>query len=412
MAIRVDFRLLAIKCLTIALTLLVGFGFVEAVLRAFPSLIGLSILARMEPTIRSEIADRLGLPTLEDAIKITPDMRTDGGPTIVLPAANSLTYLYADKVDLDLGAVELVRVDENGLCNDPQKAALKKADILVAGDSFTFCTGVTANNTATHKLEEISGLSVYNLGVRGVGPDEYLEMLKRYAPQFNPRIAIMNVYEGNDLRDVLIKERFVESGGTSKKDPEPSTPAWSYAAQFFKAGAMIAVKYVNREILGNEDRNFRYAAPVGGSMMAMNVANRDQGEVDRAMELRDGKIKVDAFAKSLMDFVAWAKPKGIAPVVTYIPSMYTVYEGTVRFENPEVGSAVQSFSTAQRRWFAANAAAIGFTYLDLTPFFQQAGSAGIITHFPSNVHLTPKGHEIVARHTWEALSKLAPPLTP
>jgi|GEM_PF-4786560 len=241
MANNINSRLLAMKALIVGLTLVVGFSLAEVVLRTFPSLIGLGILTRMEPSMRSEIAGRLGLPTLEAAIRITPDMRTDGGPTIVLPGANSLTHMYADKADLDQGAIEMVQVDENGLCNAPGKAATK-SDILVAGDSFTFCTAVTANDTATHKLEELSGRSAYNLGIRGTGPHEYLEMLKRYAPQFSPRIAVMNIYEGNDLRDVLIYDRFKKSGGRSEKDRETPEPAWSYAAQVFKAGVGLAGK--------------------------------------------------------------------------------------------------------------------------------------------------------------------------
>jgi hypothetical protein len=86
--------------------------------------------------------------------------------------------------------------------------------------------------------------------------------------------------------------------------------------------------------------------------------------------------------------------------------MYTVYEGTVRFEDANVGSAVQAFSAAQRRWFAAHADAIGFSYLDLTPFFQQAAAQGAVTHFPSNVHLSQKGQELVAVQTLEFLRKL------
>ena len=101
MASKSGIRLLAVKCLIVALTLIVGFGLVEAVLRSFPSLIGISLLTRMEPTMRSEIAGRLGLPTMEAAIRLTPDMRTDRGPTILLPAANSLTHMFADKADLD-----------------------------------------------------------------------------------------------------------------------------------------------------------------------------------------------------------------------------------------------------------------------------------------------------------------------
>jgi hypothetical protein len=400
------FRLVAVKALTIAIALLIGFGLIEVVLRSFPGLIGLNVLEQMEPSLRAEIADRMGLPTQATSIRITSAMRSDGGPPFTLPGANASRYSFADPADIALGAREQIRSDENGLCNQPEKASLTKIDILIAGDSFTACTAIMPNEAASQRLEDMSGLITYNVGVGNTGPDEYLEMLKRFAPKMQPRIAVMNIYEGNDLRDVLRKKRFVESGGTSEKDRELQPPAWSYAAQFFEGAYKVAVRYIKANVVAAQDHNFRYSAPVGDHIMAMNITNKDQGEVERALELRDGKISTDAYAEPLTAYVTWAKSNGIVPVVAYLPSMYTVYEGTVRFEDANVGSAVQAFSAAQRRWFAAHADAIGFSYLDLTPFFQQAAAQGAVTHFPSNVHLSQKGQELVAVQTLEFLRKL------
>jgi len=63
-------------------------------------------------------------------------------------------------------------------------------------------------------------------------------------------------------------------------------------------------------------------------------------------------------------------------------------------------------SAAQRKWFADNASIIGYNYVDMTPYFQEAAAKGVITHFPSNVHLTAQGQEVVAVHVWDMLRKL------
>jgi len=398
-------RSLAMNLMLIAIALVIGFGIIEVTLRAFPSLIGLNQLQSFEPTMRDEIANRLGLPTLASAVLITSDQRTDHGPLFPMSAPNAIVYTFMDRADVALGAPEHVQMDANGLCNPLEKAPLGKADILVAGDSFTTCQGAAPKDGASQKLQDLTGLSTYNLGIGNTGPYEYLEMLKRFA-HFKPRITVMNIYEGNDLRDIVRYKRFVESGGTTEKDRNPPSPAWSYAAQFFKTSYKLVEASVKSTFTSSQDYNFRYSAPVGDHIMAMNISNKDQGEVERAIQLREGKISTDLFAEPLKNYVDWAKANGIVPVLTYIPSMYTAYEGSVTFEDPEVGKAVQAFSAAQRKWLAEHAQSIGYNFLDLTPVLQETAAKGVITHFPSNVHLTAKGEEVVGTRTAEFIKTL------
>jgi len=47
------------------------------------------------------------------------------------------------------------------------------------------------------------GKSVCNLGVPGIGAYEYLVLLRRFGLVKRPRVVVMNLYEGNDLRDAL-----------------------------------------------------------------------------------------------------------------------------------------------------------------------------------------------------------------
>ncbi len=399
-------RSMTIKLATIAIALLAGFGLIEATLRLFPSLISFRQLRYFEPAMRAEVAGRLGLPTYYSTAWITTAERTDGGPPIAHSAPNAARISFMDKEDIALGAPAQYELDANGMCNPPHKAARGKADILVAGDSFTMCQGAMPAEGATQTIEEQTGLFAYNLGIGGTGPYEYLEMLKRFA-HFKPRITVMNIYEGNDLRDIIKYKEFVVSGGMSESDRKDKPPAWSYAAQFFKSSETMLEILVSSSFTATREYNFHYSAPVsGGQILAMNVANKDQGEVERAIQLRDGKISTDLFAEPLKNYVDWAKANGITPIVTYIPSMYTAYQSTVTFEDPEVGKMVQDFSAAQRKWLGEHAQAIGYYFVDLTPFLQEAAAQREVTHFPSNVHLTAKGEKAVGTHTAEFIKKL------
>jgi hypothetical protein len=398
-------RSFATKLATIAIALLFGFGLIEATLRVFPSLISLNQLQYFEPSMRAEIAGRLGLPTFASSVWITSAERTDHGPPFAHSGPNSTRVSFMDEADIALGAPPQYEMDANGMCNPPEKAARGQADILVAGDSFTTCQGAMPSEGATQKIEEETGLFAYNIGIGGTGPYEYLEMFKRFA-SFKPRITVMNIYEGNDLRDIIKYHEFIASGGKSENDRQDPPPAWSYAAQFFKSSETLLEQLVKARFTKTQDYNFHYSAPVGNSIMPMNIANKDQGEVERAIQLRDGKISADLFSEPLASYVTWARANHISPIVTYIPSMYTAYQSTVTFEDPEVGKTVQAFSAAQRKWLAEHAQSIGYSFVDLTPFLQETAAQGIVTHFPSNVHLTAEGEKVVGIHTAEFIKKL------
>ncbi len=386
------FRPPVFKTISIAFALLLSFVLFELVLRGFPILIGVERLARFEPPLRGEIAHRLGLRSEAAMQEITTEMRTDRGPAYHLPRPNSSWITPADNVDLALGAVEKMHMDESGFCNAPEKVKKTVADVVVVGDSFIFCTGVEPIHTAIPMLERMSGLVAYNLGAGGVGPYEYVDILKRYATDLRPRIAILNIYEGNDLRDVIKNKTFIEG---LRKKKKAKAPAWSYAAQFINATIRV---YRGIGKYGSASKyNFRYSAVVAGEKIPMNVTNSGLDEVAHAMKLRNGEADLDWFAVPIKEYVRWANARNIVPVVTYTPSMYTAYMDTVEFEDGRVGAAVREFSSAQRQWFSEHATPLGFQFLDLTFSFQDAARNGELTHFPANTHLTPKGHEVVAR---------------
>ena len=90
-----------------------------------------------------------------------------------------------------------LRTDARGFRN---RTALEQCDVVILGDSFAEGSSVSNEHTWAVRLAEISGLSVYNLGMSGYDPLHYLESLKRYGLGLKPRYVLCCLYEGNDFR--------------------------------------------------------------------------------------------------------------------------------------------------------------------------------------------------------------------
>ena len=76
------------------------------------------------------------------------------------------------------------------------------ADIVCIGDSMTYGVIVPASESWPVILAKLSGESVYNMGLGGYGPIQYLYLLQNLAVKLRPRTVIVGFYFGNDFFDV------------------------------------------------------------------------------------------------------------------------------------------------------------------------------------------------------------------
>ena len=77
------------------------------------------------------------------------------------------------------------------------------ADVVAIGDSMTYGYGVgaTRNNSWPSQVGVLVGESIYNMGMGGYGPLEYLYLSDNEANKLRPRVLIVGFYFGNDLMD-------------------------------------------------------------------------------------------------------------------------------------------------------------------------------------------------------------------
>ena len=77
------------------------------------------------------------------------------------------------------------------------------------GDSIGFGLGVGDQNIFTAYLErQISGYQVLNLSVNGYGLGQYFLLLKREIDKFEPRLVIVIICTGNDIRNTTRAEDY------------------------------------------------------------------------------------------------------------------------------------------------------------------------------------------------------------
>ena len=379
----------------------------EMGLRAFPGeLIPIGWLKRFQSDVRVEIAQRLSLPNQTQMWELPRD---DGGPPLQLYKGKART-----KQRFTSEETSNVARDAQGFCNPPHDSYDRPSiDVIIMGDSFTGCLAADPDATWMSRIGQLTGLSVYNLGKGGIGPYDYLQIFRHFGLAKKPRFALMNIYEGNDLRDAVRNGGSGYDSAGDRFEPELDYQTLldnplgrsSYAANLGLVAIGKVYEGVDNVIsraLGEarERVDFRYELRFAdGTSVPFNVQNADQDEVRYARRLQRDEVQLSAFDEALERFVALGREHNFRPIVSYAPSAYTAYADVVAFEDDALTKLMPWFSDQQRAYLRQKAEELGFVFVDLTPALQ-AAAHGLqdeeLLYYPANVHYTPSGHRVVA----------------
>lgn len=408
---------------------------IEIGLRLWPGLIPLDLLVRFHEDPRAQIARRRGLPAKEDTIVLDRD---DGGPELrIFKPFTPIIYEVWEE-----NAVRRIVMDEIGFCNPPGSYERATIDIITIGDSFTYCHAVYPQDSWTSQLGSLTGYTTYNLGRGGVGIHEYLQILKKFGLQKSPEIVIMNIYEGNDLRDTRRYYKYWQSRNSHESvhheqkpldTTDDSSLALGSSYEFIMGDTRLRYSYAINLILAlleygqeryssivipaNETagdvKRFKYSLIFPGDIaIPFNIYDTDKDEVKYAKLLRDRQIEIEvqmAMVEALQRFVELGQKHSFTPVVTYMPSAHTAYESVVRFVNPELSDLMPWFSREQRQFLQEQSQALGFVFIDLTPALQAAAQSGgpdQLLYLRGSVHLSSQGNTAVAKILSQKLAEL------
>jgi hypothetical protein len=85
---------------------------------------------------------------------------------------------------------------------------VRAADIVCLGDSMTYGISARARDSWPSVIGSISGENVYNMGLGGYGPIQYLYLMRTRVVELQPKTVIVGFYFGNDFIDAYNIVRF------------------------------------------------------------------------------------------------------------------------------------------------------------------------------------------------------------
>ena len=423
---------------TVMVGVLIFVLLLEVALRIIPALIPERLLAEFRPELRSEIAQRRGLPTLEETVLIHRD---DFGPELRIPKP----FTKRNWTGREPGIVVSTQVDGMGFCNSEGHSYGEPIINLISlGDSFIWCTAIDPNDTWTGKLESLTGYSTYNLAAPDTGLSEHVQILKQFGIQKSPKFVIMSVFEGNDLKDAVTYESFVREsndlgavgsppGASSNRptslpydpcrifqDPRQSIIGrYSYAFNILLVLAQDICDAATKKVTpasvfpdkaDNSKIGFGYRIVYPELSIEFDPSSIGSDDSTYAERLRSQNVGLEIFNQPLTDFVELSEQHDFVPVVAYTPAAYTAYASNVVFDNPTLGDLMPWFSQQQRAYFKERGSVLDYVFIDLTPVLQNAAKSAVkktdLLYFRSNRHLNQRGHTLVADFISETLGTI------
>jgi hypothetical protein len=84
------------------------------------------------------------------------------------------------------------------------KTVPSSVDIVAIGDSHTYGNNATMADSWPYVVAQVTGLSVYNLGLGGYGPNQYFYLLRERALSLKPRWVLCAIYMGDDFENAFL----------------------------------------------------------------------------------------------------------------------------------------------------------------------------------------------------------------
>lgn len=129
------------------------------------------------------------------------------GEVVLRMALRASDYLSVDMVvDPVLGRVPSTQTRSAGFdaWGFRNRAVPARADVVALGDSHTYGNTARMEDAWPAVLSRASGQVVYNMGLGGYGPNQYLHLLRTRALELKPRTVVVGLYMGDDFENAFL----------------------------------------------------------------------------------------------------------------------------------------------------------------------------------------------------------------
>lgn len=263
-------------------------------------------------------------------------------------------------------------------------------DAVAVGDSFTFCFTEAADCWVTYVASH-SGLSVANLGQPVTGSMSHARIFKTFALPIKPPLVIWQFY-GNDFNDDY---GLAQLDGTAKTLPAPAPPplpdspvanwlrhnstVYTLLSALIRRGQNQGVEqFVDPYHVTQGNLDLWFGQSYLRDALDMTNPRNLEGETDSQQALLDTQKLVQSYGGHLL--------------ILLFPTKEEVYQALTA---PLMGqSAIDALGEPYQRLLTF-CQAQNLTCVDLFPDLRAAANDGIQLYYPRDLHLNPKGNEVV-----------------
>lgn len=316
------------------------------------------------------------------------------------------------------------------------RAVPDRADIVAIGDSMTYGVSAPREQAWPQQLEGELKEHVYNMGLGGFGPLQYLHLAQSAAPALKPRLLVVGFYFGNDIMDAYYVSRHsahwqgwrlssVEAGATAFDVAGRAEPRKRFGALRDWLSRNSVLYSVLRETLGRSFAASEQERLARDASRDVRMAWRDSSvaevrtiftpqlrlaAVDLSIpQVREGmEIAKNAFAALRKE----ADRQGVALLVVLIPTKERAYCRHLRessVELPATYSRLCDAESAAHADFSGFLTKQGIRFVDATPALE-ADASRHVQLYPtdSDGHPQGAGYGVIAKEVSATVKRAFP----
>jgi hypothetical protein len=283
-------------------------------------------------------------------------------------------------------------------------------EIVLVGDSF-LAMGEDDAHTLSERLHTVSGRATFNLSRSWYGPDQYLELLKRYGLALRPKVALLGFYAGNDIEDMREYRRWLREQRYYFYADHAQRPFFvRYAIAIADTGAFLRGTIAKRlarqapAVAPGEIHPHLGVLQVGAQLVPMVFTGwNPEGSAEQLLATEAWQ----ALHALLTEFRNLCRASGILPVLLYLPTKSQVYaEYATEHSGRRLLQAVarqRPIRTNMAEAITTLAQAVELPLINLLPHFDRQAEAGKLLYYPFDEHWNTGGIQAAAEYIWREL---------
>jgi lysophospholipase L1-like esterase len=264
--------------------------------------------------------------------------------------------------------------------------------IVILGDSLVLSVQVDFGKTFGELLEQRLNADappgvryrVINAGVQGYGPVEELLFFRKVARAFEPDVVLTTVFVGNDAEEAVTSER--KLSGHSQAGVEAISEGITTRLRRLVRRSMV-LQVLRLRVMAAADRLVPEMTPPEAPLQSY-AAGTPPPRIQRGVDITRQVVETIA---------SEAAAVGARTGIVLMPARFQVDDGDYgRLKVIVAQSGGELDRDGANRRFEAAFARVQVPRVDLLPAMRDA-LPGPDLFYQETVHLTPRGHDVVAR---------------